>query len=171
MDYTPGLIYEVPCAEIALREDGRVYYLPVIDLPHSDAAFDFPHRHYHIDGRFDIHPRMKHRLNIQDGYTATIILTAGTAMYDFNGVVTKQLVCTQAETGLAVPPGNEKYAKWYAGYIGQSCAGKKCPHLGMAMLEQGDRLVCPLHGLAGDLVKLTILDLTDQLNSIILHQQ
>jgi len=100
---------------------------------------------------------MKHRLQIQNGYTATIILTEGTAMYDFNGLVTQPLVCTQAETGLAIPPGNEKYAKWYAGYIGQSCAGKKCPHLGTEMMPRDGRLVCPLHGLMADIHTLKVL--------------
>ncbi|HZY38212.1 MAG TPA: hypothetical protein VFE53_16260 [Mucilaginibacter sp.] len=150
MDFVTGQTYEVPCVEIILKEDGRSYFLPVIDLPHSDPAFDFPYRHYHIDGRFAIHPRMKHRLKISDGYTLTIILTDGTAMYDFKGVRNQSLVCERSETGLPVPPGSEKYAKWYQGYIGQSCAGKHCPHLGTAMLEHDGLLVCPLHGLTAD---------------------
>jgi len=40
-EFIIGKNYEVPCAQITLKEDGRVYYLPVIDLPHSDPAFDF----------------------------------------------------------------------------------------------------------------------------------
>ncbi len=157
MEYQPGKIYEVPCAEIVMKEDRRQYFLPVIDLPHSDQAFDFPHRHYHIDGRFAIHPRMKHRLQISGGYTATIILTEGTAMYDFKGVVKQAMVFERSETGLAVPLGSEKYAKWYAGYVGHSCDGKKCPHLGMEMLEQDGKLVCPLHGLTADAATLRII--------------
>lgn len=157
MAYIPGEIYEIPCAEIVLKDDGRAYFLPVIDLPHSDAAFDFPYRHYHIDGRFAIHPRMKHRLKITGGYTLTVILTEGTAMYDFKGVVNQPLVCEHSKTGLAVPEGSEKYANWYRGYIGQNCAGKHCPHLGTAMIEQDGKLVCPLHGLTADPLSLKII--------------
>jgi hypothetical protein len=155
MDYVQGEKYSIPCAEITIREDSRVYYLPVIDLPHSDPAFDFPHHHYHIDGRFDIHPRMKHRLGIHDGFTLTVILTEGTDLYSFNCIV-NQLTCEQKFTGLAVPPGNEKYLRWYRDYIGRSCAGRKCPHLGTAMLAQDGRLVCPLHGLTADTNTLKI---------------
>ncbi len=157
MDYTPGKIYEVPCAQLTLKEDGRVYYLPVIDQPHSDPAFDFPHRHYHIDGRFEIHPRMKHRLKIQDGYTATIILAEGSSMYDFNGISKQTLICRHPHTGLAVPPGSEKYRNWYEGYIGHSCAGRKCPHLGTEMLELDGQWICPLHGLAGNALTQKII--------------
>jgi hypothetical protein len=157
MDFVIGETYKVPCAEIVLKEDGRAYFLPVIDLPHSDRAFDFPHRHYHIDGRFDIHPRMKHRLEIQDGYTSTIILTDGSSMYEFNGIVSQTLVCKQATTGLAIPPHNQKYLNWYEGYIGHYCTGQKCPHLGMEMLEQNGKLICPLHGLTADAPTLKII--------------
>jgi len=131
--------------------------VPVIGQAHTDQAFDFPHHHYHIDGRFDIHPRMKHRLQIQDGYTATIILTEGSNRYDFNGISKQKLICRQAHTGLAVPPGSKKYWKWYESYIGHSCAGRKCPHLGTEMLDQDGKLVCPLHGLMADALTLNII--------------
>ena len=46
---------------------------------------------------------------------------------------------------------------WYNSYIGKSCKGKKCPHLGQVMIEHGDRYVCPLHNLVGSKATETII--------------
>ena len=61
MVYVPGETYDIPCSEIILKGDLCRYFLPVIDLPHTDTAFDFPHMHDHIDGRFESHRPMKLR--------------------------------------------------------------------------------------------------------------
>ena len=157
MSYVTGEIYQVPCAILLWKEDSRAYFVPVIDLPHTDLAFDFPHRHYHIDGRFEIHPRIAHRLQINDGYSATILVTENGALYDFKGIAKQKLKCVRMETGLAIPSCSEKYLNWYAGYIGQTCKEKRCPHLGTGMLEQDGKLVCPLHGLTADLKTLKVI--------------
>jgi hypothetical protein len=157
MELQTGETYNVPCAILLWKEDSRVYFVPVFDLPHTDLAFDFPHRHYHVDGRFEIHPRICHRLKINQGYTLTVILTDGTNEYEFKGIGIFKIKCVRSETGLAVPEGNEKYANWYKSYAGRSCAGKKCPHLGTDMLEINGKLICPLHGLTADQDTLTII--------------
>ena len=157
MSYVPGEIYEVPCAILLWKEDSRAYFVPVIDLPHTDLAFDFPHRHYHIDGRFEIHSRMAHQLQIKDGYTATILVTENSSLYDFKGIAKEKLKCVRTATGLAIPPCSNKYQDWYEGYVGQSCKDKRCPHLGTGMLEHDGKLVCPLHGLTADVNTLKII--------------
>lgn len=93
MDYQVGENYVVPCAEIRLKEDGRVYAIPVFEQAHMDTQFNFPHWHYHIDGRFEIHPRMRHRLQIDGGLTRTVILADGSNTYDFTGLVSHTLKC------------------------------------------------------------------------------
>jgi hypothetical protein len=88
-----GQTYDVPCAVLRWKEDGRIYYVPVLEHPHSDPELGFPHHHYHIDGRFEIHPRIRHRLEIAGGYTRAVILTGGSNSYDFNGLVNQNLLC------------------------------------------------------------------------------
>lgn len=50
---------------------------------------------------------------------------------------------------------------WYNSFLGKSCAGKKCPHLGTTMIEQEGKLVCPLHKLQGCLKTLKIIEYAD----------
>ena len=164
MDYQVGKCYVVHCAEIRLKEDGRVYAIPVFDEAHTDTQFNFPHRHYHIDGRFEIHPRMRHRLKIDGGLTRTVILADGSNTYDFTGLVSHTLKCERAETGLSFPghttntEGLALYEQWYAAYMGSYCKGRKCPHLGTAMLEKDGVLVCPMHNLTADIPTLRIIE-------------
>lgn len=164
MEYEVGQAYEITCAKIRMKEDGRVYAIPVFDQAHTDTQFNFPHRHYHIDGRFEIHPRMKHRLNIEGGLTRTVILPDGSNTYDFAGLVTHTLKCERVETGLSFPghttspEGLALYEQWYAAYIGSYCRGRKCPHLGTNMLENGGVLVCPMHNLTANGETLRVIE-------------
>lgn len=148
---------------IRLKEDGREYAIPVFDQPHTDAQFNFPHEHYHIDGRFTIHPRMRHWLHIAEGYTRSVILPEGSNTYDFTGLTERELTCERLETGLLFAGHSVNlsvYEEWYQGYIGKTCKGRKCPHLGTTMLEQNGLLICPMHHLTADPAMQRIIERT-----------
>lgn len=42
--------------------------------------------------------------------------------------------------------------------MGSYCKGRKCPHLGTAMLEKGGVLVCPMHNLTANVETLRIIE-------------
>jgi len=163
-DLKVGEFYNVTCAEI-MMDDGRNYLLPIFDNLHADKQFGFRHEHYHIDGRFEMHPRMKHEFNLQSGHTASVILPQGGKHYLFIGIVSQELKCERITTGLAIPKSPnemqrtriESYNKWYESYIGKICEGRKCPHLGTNMIEIDGMLVCPLHNLTAKLSDLQII--------------
>lgn len=148
-----------------MMDDGRDYFLPIFDNLHADKQFDFPHEHYHIDGRYYMHPRMQQVFDLQSGHTAAVILPKGTKHYTFIGIVTEKLVCVRLQTGLAIPQSPtekqrsriDSYNKWYESYLGKKCEGRKCPHLGTEMLEQDGKLVCPLHNLTARLSDFKII--------------
>lgn len=163
MDLIIGKVYEVTCAELRW-DDGRIYYVPVIDLLHADPQFGFPYEHFHIDGRFEMEPRMRHQLHVVDGRTSTVIVTR-CKNYELQGIVKRPVRCTGTATGLRLPESGQNavlYADWYAGYVGMTCKGRRCPHFGTPMLDQGNRLVCPMHHLSADPESLKVLPL-DQL--------
>lgn len=167
MQYQVGEFYEVPCAELRWKEDGRVYFVPVLDHLHTDPQFGFPHAHYHIDGRFALHPRLMHWLKVRDGLTRSVIVTHDEGVYQFQGIVPQRLECQRTTTGLIFTEATSErqatnlaaYREWYAGFVGQVCKGRRCPHYGTEMLEQGGLLVCPMHHLTADLQQLTIVPL------------
>lgn len=154
-----GAYYWVPCAEIMMpAPDGRIYYIPVFDHLHADPQFGFPDQHYHIDGRFEMDPRMKHQFNLNDGHTAAVIVPEVTSAYRFLSIAIQKIKCERLETGLAIPQNPtekqqskiDQYENWYDGFIGKSCSGNKCPHFGTTMLEANGFLVCPMHKLTAD---------------------
>lgn len=154
MVYLIGETYDVNCAQLCWREDGRIYFIPVLGHQHSDPQFGFPQPHYHVDGRFEIHPRMLHRLNIKQGLTNTVITDDPDTGYEFLRIVSVKLKCERESTGLLPPAviteNYQKYLDWYQTFIGQRCKGKRCPHLGTEMLEANGLLVCPMHQLTAD---------------------
>lgn len=164
MELQVGEHYSTSCAEISM-DDGQIYYVPVFDLLHADTQFGFPHMHYHIDGRFHLHPRIQHLLNVRSGHTASVIVPEGSTTYRFIGIVKHQLKCERLKTGLAIPANptaqqQEKIARyntWYNSFIGRSCEGKKCPHYGTEMLEKDGYLVCPMHDLHADRKTLKVI--------------
>lgn len=159
MDLIVGHFYEVPCAELRWREDARIYQIPVIDHLHADPQFGFAEAHYHIDGRFEIEPRMRHQLRVANGHTASVIVQK-CSLYELVGVRKQMVKCTGKTTGLRLPePGDHAalYQNWYKGYIGKECKGRRCPHFGTEMLEQDGRLVCPLHHLVADKATLKVV--------------
>jgi len=152
-----------------MMDDSRIYDIPLFDNLHADSQFGFPNQHYHIDGRFYIHPRMQHEFSITSGHTSAVIVPEKTKSYKFIGLVIKNLKCERLKTGLIIPehptekqrPKVEMYEKWYQGFVGKTCEGRKCPHLGTEMLEKDGRLVCPMHSLTADIITLTIIERSD----------
>jgi hypothetical protein len=165
MVYHIGKKYNVCCAKLRWKDDEQIYYIPVFKHLHADPQFGVIHQHYHIDGRFEIHPRMRHWLKINNGHTASVIVTHAQSGYIFEGIQWQSLKFERFETGLFFDPSpNEKqienrskYNEWYLGYIGHQCKGRRCPHYGTEMLEKDGNLVCPLHHLTADLETLKII--------------
>ncbi len=153
-----GKEYWRPCAEI-MTPDGRIYYIPVFDHLHADPQFDFTDEHYHIDGRFEMEPRMKQQFDCWDGLTASVIVPYHSSSYSFLSIADTKVKCIRQETGLKIPDHPspqqlakvDKYLSWYESYIGKKCVGERCPHFGTEMLEYNGSLVCPMHGLKADL--------------------
>ncbi|QEM03099.1 hypothetical protein DIU31_006030 [Mucilaginibacter rubeus] len=164
MEFKIGKQYPVKCAEIE-TDDERVYYIPVFEHLHADAQFGFALNHYHIDGRFYLHPPMQHLLNVVDGHTAAVIVPELAKTYSFIGIVEKIVMCVRLTTGLLIPdnptekqlPKIELYENWYKSFIGKSCKGKKCPHLGTDMQEKNGYLVCPMHDIYADPTSLKVI--------------
>lgn len=147
-----GKFYNVPCA-IMRRSDKLVRYIPIIGIAHADPQFGAHQEHYHIDGRFS-----KISSIDSEGKTNRVIWTKETYGYEeFKGVKIMRKKCLRTTTGIKPPPHAESYFKWYAGFVGRSCKGRKCPHLGATMIECGDKIVCPLHGLTANKVDEIIL--------------
>jgi hypothetical protein len=92
MDLKIGEEYWMPCAEI-MMDDGRIYYMPVLDHLHADPQFGFPHEHYHIDGRFYVHPRMEHQFHIKNGRTSAVIVPDGSTFYRFLSIAVQNIKC------------------------------------------------------------------------------
>lgn len=163
MQYVLDREYVRPCAIIRM-DDGREYAIPVFDYRHTDPQFGFPHEHYHIDGRFYLEPRMGHEYQVHAGHTAAVIRVEDQRP-KFLRIEERAVRCVHSDTGLLFPgmptkkqQGNlERYARWYASYIGRICAGKPCPHYGTEMLEKDGRLVCPVHELTADPETLRII--------------
>lgn len=156
--------------------DGVTELVPISPLLHADKAFSPAPAHYHIDGRFQHTKRFK----VRDGKTQNAVFTPGTANlinngglhhYNaFNGIIytIKELVwirkvCVRLTTGLQFITFDGDLAKpldfiaWEQSMVGKSCAGKRCPHYGTVMIDTGDKLVCPMHGLIGSKETETII--------------
>lgn len=144
--------------------DGRTFTMPVIGEPHIDNQFGFPHEHIHIDGRFT--PGVLGDFDTDsNGRTNVILVTK--VVGEYHGIMPSKVEfttgirkCKRLTTGLELgwyspQTGQQsvstKYLKWYHGFIGRPCRGKKCPHLGEVMHDVGDgRMRCPLHDIWAD---------------------
>lgn len=157
--FIKGERYRVSCAEIRLVCDGQIHFVPVFDHLHADPQFGFPHKHYHIDGRFYLHPNIQHTFQVNNGHTAMVITPGKSSTYEFLAIGFHDLLCVETTTGLVIPthptkqqkPKLDQYKAWYQNFIGQKCEGRKCPHFGTEMLERSGQLVCPMHHLTADL--------------------
>ena len=163
MEFQPGMVYTRPCA-IVKMDDGREYAIPIFDFLHADPQFGFPHEHYHIDGRFYLEPRMRQEYCLDNGHTNAVIKTKGGSP-TFLRIEQRSLKCIHDQAGLKFPAtpterqrrNLAKYERWYSGFVGKTCEGKRCPHYGTEMLEKNGLLVCPLHELKADPHTLLIL--------------
>lgn len=149
-----GQLYPVRCAHLVLRNSpsSKPLYVPISGPEHRDPQLGFRQHHYHIDGRFT--PGKDGYWDTdKDGLTNTPIPTDEDAHYlhKFVGVVVRMRKCKRLTTGLKTPARalnvGMKYKAWYDSMLGQSCKGKKCPHLGTMMTESNGALICPLHDL------------------------
>jgi hypothetical protein len=155
-----GKFYNVPCAKCK-NDWGGVQYIPIIGAKHVGKDF-FDEPHYHVDGRFcDTDNPV---INMDDeGRTNGIIGTSRslTVGWVFDSIEIKRRKCKRLTTGI-IPPisrrgfDESRFGTWAKKMIGKSCKGKKCPHLGTAMMECEGRLVCPLHNLASDFAQESI---------------
>lgn len=151
-----GEFYMVPCAK-RKHHGGKVDYIPVIGNEHSDPQLGFSMKHFHIDCRFI---KRASTFDItKDGKTSAAINTEYKFPFiRFLGIVYQKRKCVRLTTGLNITPsGYEIYGNFYAKYLGKSCKGKRCPHLGTTMHECDGVLRCPLHDLIGDLKTETII--------------
>jgi len=156
-----GKFYNVRCAKIQ-PHGVKPEYVPVIGVVHQDKAFDFPHNHIHVDGRF-IGKDGYFWVN-SEGKTNNVVhvdrVKENDAFsYRFIEFVIKRRKCFRLTTGIRPPNYAIRYWTWYKSMIGKSCAGKRCPHYGTKMHEQDGKLVCPLHNLVGDIETEVIVSL------------
>lgn len=156
-----GKYYLVRCAK--LDNGSKIIFVPIIGKKHSDPQFGAYWDHYHIDGRFirfelgpykvDKHGRTVQAVSAQPG----LLNGAG---YEFKGVELKRRKCFRLETGIDIKKGGITYLRWYRSMVGKSCKGRICPHRGTVMHERDNgSLVCPLHGLIGDIQNEKIIDI------------
>jgi hypothetical protein len=128
------------------KDRKRKYQLPVLPHLHSDPQFSVPVSHYHIDGRFPMHADLINGYDIVLGVTNRVF-------YPGSSEVKLKKRCQRVTTGINPPIeamvdlNKKSYIEWYKSYIGKSCKGKKCPHLGANMIEVNGKLFCPLHDL------------------------
>lgn len=161
MNYEVGKFYKVRCIEL-LNSDDEVYAcVPIIGEKHRDPQFGVNVFNYHIDGRFAANDCP---ISHQDGKTNNVVWAGDfpatwPVFYKPGNIIYKRLKCKRQSTGI-IPPEKGKYQDWYTSFVGQSCKGKKCPHLGQEMIEENGLLVCPLHNLKGCPEKEVIIPFT-----------
>lgn len=157
-----GSYYKVAHAECDYL--GVSYYIPVIPHKHSDSAFAINIEHYHVDGRFFIPDQVVRHFEITDGKTNHPIWMTDkyeVAAYRFKRLVFKRRKCIRLNTGLSFglehKAGHKRFINWYNSMIGKKCEGKRCPHYGVMMLDEGTHLRCPLHDLHADKETLLVI--------------
>ena len=152
-----GKYYKVVCAILLSPDSGRIDYIPVIGAIHNDKQFGVEYDHIHVDGRF-MSDSVDYR--VKSGRSNMIIDVnkdmAHATSSVFYGLCVKRRKCRYENGGINPPAkgltftfGSKLYWNWYDSYIGKSCKGKKCPHLGTKMQEKEGKLFCPLHNLEG----------------------
>lgn len=145
-----GVIYKVWCARFVSFDGKEVIFVPIINLPHADNQFGVPQEHYHIDGRFVTKNIGKLFGDPKcTGISNQIIDINDKNLYYFlfSNVQLVKKKCLRSNTGIRPPNYAHKYWEWYKTQVGKKVNNKKCPHLGVMMLEKEDVYVCPLHGL------------------------
>lgn len=129
--------------------------VPVIPIFHNDKeAFGLDAPHYHIDGRFVSNGSKVAKIwHVSEGYTSAIVTEK--LGNQLSPLFFKNKKCLRVETG--VVSGGSVGANWRKSMQGKSCKGKICPHWGAVMSNIDGVLVCPMHGLKGDIKKEIII--------------
>lgn len=163
MNYEVGKTYKVRCIELLNQNDVVFAVVPIIGELHRDPQFGVDQFHYHIDGRFAAN---NCPIPHTDGKTNSVVWAGDRTEYwppyKTGNIVYRRLKCKRESTGI-VPPEKGKYQDWYSSFVGQSCKGKRCPHLGQEMIEENGLLVCPLHNLKGCPEKEVIVPFTHKI--------
>lgn len=166
----PGQHYRVWCAVVWKWTKGNIgsyqYLLPVSPILHKDDKFGVRHKHYHVDGRFQlIEPidgyayyqhysdETKGRNNAGVFFCNPSNRISGESV-GILGLMPKILMARYAATGLSISffafkNENGGYATWYRAQIGKRITKGRCPHWGALMIPEGGKLRCPLHDLHG----------------------
>lgn len=134
-------------------------WIPVIPIIHKDSFAPHISDHYHLDMRFRINERIKYKYNIKDNKSAAPVIIDDSFLYKAHRIVYKRKKCISLNTGLYldnVHPEHD-FFKWAESMKGKSCKGRKCPHFGAMMNEIDGELVCPMHGLKGDILTEKII--------------
>lgn len=141
MNYEVGKFYKVRCLELLNQNGELIEAVPVIGRWHKDPQFGSNHEHMHVDGRFLGSSVFIPHIGGKTNYVVWKNLSTDhpNVRYKIGQEVYRRLKCKRDSTGLI----------WYSSFVGKSCKGKKCPHLGQEMIDQGGVLVCPLHNLKG----------------------
>ncbi len=172
-------------AHVYMADDGMAKdsypLVPVIPHIHKDEQLGVGYEHLHVDGRFYVDRKSAASLELKDGVTSQVISIINelsgsrVEMGKDGGFVYKVKKCLRLTTGLPIkrykrtndflPPTDvvlpnsiAGYWKWYEQYIGKSCKGRRCPHMGTVMIECDGKLVCPLHKLMGDVKTEKIIE-------------
>lgn len=148
-----GKYYLVPCLWVSKIKSQFHEFVPVIPFLHSDPQFGTENakkKHFHFDCRF-LNSEVRLYFDVFNNRTMRVLTIDILESVVLHHVL---MQCVSTETGLEsnLTAGRlmpEQTKTWYKSQIGKSCAGKKCPHYGVEMLENGDFLECPLHGLIG----------------------
>lgn len=157
-----GKYYSVAHA-VLLTKDGKKHYVPINPFKHKDPQFGADFYHYHIDGRFGMTRWALNWFNVIDGKTNMAVSEDEksfnvTARYKIENIVYRTKRCLRTTTGVKPPVYATSYFKWYNTMVGKKCTGRKCPHFGTVMVEDNGKLVCPMHGLRGDMEKEIIIE-------------
>jgi hypothetical protein len=149
-----GKWYLVAHAEMRNSITGQIWdWIPVIPIIHKDSFAPHVDDHYHLDLRFSINWAIKNKFNIKNNQTAVPVLINDSYQFKAHRIVYKRKKCIRLDTGLYLDNVHPEHSffQWQSSMLGKSCKGRKCPHFGAIMSEINGKLVCPMHGLIGDI--------------------
>lgn len=146
-----GKWYLVAHAEIHGEYFTEVRHVAILPHLHKDDFAEYVPIHYHLDNRFTQSDWARRHYSIVDAKSNFPVCTAGGLT--IKKIVFKRKKCVRLDTGLVVKNVSPEHSFfiWYNSMKGKSCKGKKCPHFGAIMSEIDGQLVCPMHGLIGDI--------------------
>lgn len=149
-----GKWYLVAHAEMKNNLTNNIWdWIPVIPIAHTDSFAPHVDTHYHLDMRFCINSTIKYKFNIRNNQSEVPVVINDAWQYKAHKIVYKRKKCISLNTGLNLNRVHEEhdFFKWVNSMKGKSCKGRKCPHFGATMNEVNGELVCPMHGLKGDI--------------------